>query len=430
MFKSLLWTIKASKNYRLYFIYNVLLKAIPFISIPFIVRYLSQEAYGLYVVYQSISQLVVPLFSIGVINILGVEWYKLRKHEYSSYLFTSICIVAIISIVFTIFSFLISSWISETIKFPGKWIGIILLTTLPHTIYSIRLNILRFENQVTKYGILSILYTIISYGTGIVLMLKTSLEWKSFVVGSLCGYLIVNIFDIRYLYRNDYLSTLFNRIYLKEIFKVGLPISLTALGGWGSTSINQLIINTIYGNISVAMYGAAMVFGSILSSIVEAIILAYVPYVYTKLTINTDLSKKQIVKTAYIIYTVIFFISILIALLGYFCMVYFMGNAYQPAVRYIAPVIIARLFAGYCQINSNLIMYVKKTKEMFMITIITTIVNILLFFVLIPMCGIMGVAISYAIVQIVAFLCYLLLCLKSLDLPWGNGIKIIIGNNI
>lgn len=387
-----------------YFLINVIQKSFPFLILPIFSRLFSKDEMGYYLLFQTLSQVLLPFFSIGGEMSIMLEFHRLDKKRYASYIYTNFILALGFTVIGIIFSIIFDNQLSNLIKFPDSYLILILLSIFPQFIFNVYKSISRFEENVKEYGYLSVISSIIIFIGGMIIVFTTDLSWKSFVISNLVGNLVLSIYCIRMFFRKGYLKLSFDTGWIKDILMVGIPSGLNSIGAWLGYTANRLILNIVIGTAATASFGIGSVFGMVMTLIQDSINLAYAPLVYKKLHENTTESFKFLRKMAIALYISIICLGILVSLIGYYGLTIVFGETYKSSLGCVIPLVAVGTVNGLYKIHVSYISYSKKVYIIMAITIITGIINVLLSFWWAKYYGIIGAAYSTLIAQILAYL--------------------------
>ena len=82
---------------------NFIEKALPFLVFPILTRKLSIEDVGLFVLYQSLIEILMPILTLSIDNSIILNYYKLELKEFKKY-FSNAIFVYIVVFVLSVIS--------------------------------------------------------------------------------------------------------------------------------------------------------------------------------------------------------------------------------------------------------------------------------------------------------------------------------------
>jgi len=385
------------KNSFIYLATEIINKAIPFILLPIITKYLTPQEYGIYGIYQVVLSFFRPFINMSLEMNITRNFFKVSKEKLSQIISSLILILHINLLFALIIVFCISIFFQNPFGISSEILLIIPIIIFAQTINTFNLTILRNEQNAIHYGIVQIVLTSINLGTALILLLFFNQNWKSLVYGTLISYLIVMIYSFYYL-KNRYKLKL--KFYpLKKIYEVSLPLIFHVLGGSIIFLSDRLFIQQMKGLEEVGLYVVGSQFGAITMIVINSIILAVNPWMYKKLADNLNIQKEIL-----ILMGIFFVIGIFVWLTDLIILPYLVESSYLDAKNVIFWISLAFIFRGWYQLYYNIILNTGKTKIFMYITFGTGVLNIILNYILIKQNGMIGASQATAIAFFVMFL--------------------------
>jgi len=373
------------KNSFIYLGTEIINKAIPFLLLPIITRYLTPEEYGIYGIYQVIISFFTPFISMSLDINITRNFFKVSKEKLSSILNSLIIILHLNLFIGLIIIYIISLFFENPFGLPSNILLIMPIIIFVQTINSFNLTILRNKQKAMQYGVFQIILTSINFSLTLLLLLVFHQNWQSLVYGVLISHSILMIYSLYYLKIKYKLS--FKLYPLKEIYKISLPLIFHLLGGSIIFLSDRLFIQQMLGLKEVGLYSIGNQFGMITMIIVNSIIVAINPWMYKKLA-----DKINIQKEIYALMGLFIIIGIVVWLSSLFIFPYMVDNNYKSAKQVIFWISMAFVFRGWYQIYYNIVLDAGKTNIFMYITFGAGIINLILNYFLIKLNGMIGAA--------------------------------------
>lgn len=395
-----------------YTFWGALDKVFPFILLPLFTRLFTKDDVGYYTLYQTLMIIIPPILTCDIDTSISINFFHYDKDKLSRLIFSSIIYVFVIYAIAMLIGFLLRESISDAMKFPYVEFAIIITNALFLLILSILLCILRNENKVLHYGMLSFSKTVISYGISLYLIFRCSYSWRGVIYGEFCSGLIIAVLSFILLYRKGYIKPVFEKILLKDSLMTGFPAALHNIGAWLSNSFNSMLVNVLIGIGATGRYGVGATYGLIVSFVHTSINKAYSPYVYG------CLKKKQMPKINTLIkklYVLIIGIFIMVTLIGLTLNDYIFGDTYTDVKQFIVPLVLASTLWGLYKIHVAFLFYYKRVWSITKITISTGLLNIPISYFLISNYALIGAAYASVISSVIIYIMIFLSSKKALS---------------
>jgi O-antigen/teichoic acid export membrane protein len=403
-------------------------KAIPFLILPILSRLFTKEAMGYYTMYQTLIGIVFSIGTLGMATSVSVNFYQLDKKQFSIYMSNSIEFVLLcIFIEITLF-FSIGNIISNKIGFPYKFFLLLVLLVFPQFIINLELTLCRNLRMIKKFGVISIINTIINNSIGFILVVFFGLSWEGIFLGVFIGDCIVAIYCIISFFKDHLIVFEISIPYIKDAIKIGFPLTFHTIGGWLSNALNRIIVNAVLGTAATGSYGIGASYGMMMNFVHDSFNLAYSPYLYSKLKDNNDKTKIILVKISMIFYLVIFVLAIIISLFGYYFTGFIFGDKYSDTTKFIIPLVIASAINGLYKVHVNYLFFYKKTSIIAKITFISGLINIIIAYFSIKYFGLLGAAVSTVIIQLLVYILIVREANSIYPMNWIKELKTIFNN--
>lgn len=427
MIRNVFNKLKESVIFKHSFTYTVLNfteKALPFLVFPILTRNLSIEDLGLFVLYLAIIEILMPILTLNIDNAILINFYKLDLEHFKKYFSSGLILFVFFYLFMFISIFIFKDIISEFTQFPSIWIVVIGLIVFFRFLVQNRQNLWRLNYELKKYSKFTIGISIVNNLVGLALVLYSDFGWAGMIVGHLVGYFLFGTFALFSFFNEKWFTFTTDRLFIKDILKVSVPIAIHRLGIWLGSTGNKIIISTIIGTAATGSYGLGAVFASVIVILEDSLSKAIIPHIYEKLKKNSNDEKRLVVKMSYNIYMFLIIISVLVYLVGYNLMDFIFGVQLNETKSLLLPLIIAALFKGFYKLHVHYILFTKKTTQLTKITFFTGLINLGLSYVLILNFGLIGAAYSLVIINFLQYVLSFNIGNKLVPMPWFKFHKI------
>jgi O-antigen/teichoic acid export membrane protein len=387
-------------------------KAIPFLLLPLLTKYLTPTEYGIYGMYQVIISFLAPFISMSLDINITKNFFKVNKEEMSKILSSIFLILHINIIISLIIIYIISLFYSNFLGIPSNILLIMPIIIFAQTINGFNLTILRNLEKPLIYGTFQTILTVINFSLAIFLLIFFHLSWMSLVYGVLIAHISVAIYSFIFLKKEYKLE--FNFYPLKKIYQISLPLIFHLLGGSVIFLFDRIFIQQMLGLQDVGYYSIANQFGMITMIFINAIIMAINPWMFKKLS-NND---KDIVKKSYYFMGIFLISGLFILGISLLIFPYVINHTYFQATNVIPWITFAFIVRGFYQIFYNVIVYEGKTNFFMYITFSAAIINLILNYFLIKLNGMIGAAQATFVVFTIMFVFAFYYANKISSIKW------------
>lgn len=399
---------KLFQNSAIYSLVMVLQKGISFLLLPLYTFYLTPADYGIMGVSGSITSFLSVCMTFGLGAAAARFYYShLKDENYAKKLYgTIVTIVLINSAVFGTIFLVFHKWIIDPFLgninfYPYVLIG--LLSTIVMPLYQYFQEYLQARQEGLHYGINTMCFFIIN----VILIILALAVFKRGLVGYLLANLITSVLFFIYA-AVVFLRRLkigINKEIAKEAINYSAPLLPHQLAAWSNGTIDRLLVNGLKSESDAGLYNLGQQYSSLTNILGNAINQAYVPWFFDKINYGKE-GLFLIYRVAEAIICVFGLFTLIMSLFSKELLALMISNPAYKDVWMTVPLLIgAYLFHSLYFIYVN-VLYLKDSKVVFTISLVSLFVNIVTNVLLIPPYGVMGSALAF-------WLTYLVQCLVA-----------------
>ena len=398
---------KVISNSIVYSISGLLLKCFSFFLLPLYTAYLSTEDYGIINIANSFLATMgfVVAFSLysAVMRFyvdLKDDIIKLKRFYGSIVIFVFASSLAFF-VLFSIGRSLLCKYVFLNIDFYPI-VVVCLLTLVVNCQQTIYDNILRSQQKAMKSSIMTFVYFFLQVGLTILFVVYFKLGAFGALTATLIATVVYTICFWLDMIIHRSITFCVDWRLLKDALKYSLPIMPHNLSTYIATLISSVLIGNTASVATLGIYSVAAQFGNIADTIQSYVNNAYAPWLYERLH-DRDSGYKNTIRTiANSLTAVIGFFLIGIALFAQDYILLFLDTSYHDAWRFVPLIVSVYTIKIVYYFYVNVLFYFKKASRiLFVSTLTSSMVNILLSSFLIPLFGAYGSILADAIAMIV-----------------------------
>lgn len=411
------------KSSLIYTLTDAVNKAVPFLILPILTHYLLPSEYGIVSNYNVYIYILTIFLGLNLNGTVAVNFYRIEKDKLAAYMFNVllilfgsfwICLLLVTVFYNPIYTFL---------QVPYFYVIAGLFISFAQMITSINLELWQLEGKPLKFGIYQITQTILNLALTLILLMAFNLGWKGRIWAMGGATFIYGIFSLLFMIKRGYLKVRFEKEYIVDALKFGVPLLPHALSIWIRTAMDRLLLTKFYGTAETGLYSTGFQFALLISFITLAFNNAYIPYLYKNLNEEDDSDqlknrKTKIVKFTYVYMAGLIVMGVLFTFFSFFVVNHFLSEKYILAKAYIPWAMISQVFQGMYLMFVCYIFYIKKTAQLAWITFSCSLLQVGLSYWLIQRVGPLGAAYSTTIVSFLNFAVVWAYSSKVYKMPW------------
>jgi len=294
----------------------------------------------------------------------------------------------------------------------------VILVSFFQSIISILLVVFQVAIQPYKYGLFQFFQTIFNFSLTIILIFSFNMTWEGRINAQIISTFFISIIALFYLIKFYGIRFNYNRNYVVNSLKFGLPLIPHAIGGVVFTTIDRVFLTNFFGLEQTGNYSVAYQLGAVISLITLSINNAYVPWLYAKLSENRQEIKFKIVKFTYIYFCILIFLAILFLFFFPIIVNYMIDDTYKTINSYSIFIVFGFVFQGMYFMVTNYITYAKKTYIQALITFSVALVKIPITYFSILILGASGASLSFCLTFFIFFISTWIVSNRIFPMPW------------
>lgn len=409
-------------NAGIYTIANVLNAAIPFFLLRLLTIHLDPKGYGIVSMFSLVISVLNPIIGISTAGAITKQFFVLGINEFKTYVGNCVFIMLVTAGI-TFLSFCIfTNFFYNVTDIPFIWLIAALGVSSSQYLITIVLTIWQVEEKPIFFGLLQLCVSIINIFATIYLVVELERGWQGRLSGWLIGSAVGGTLSMILLARNNYLTILFNKIYIKHALKFSLPLVPHAIGSLIIGLSDRLIIKNVIGLSQTGIYTVAFQLGSILTVLMTAFNNAFVPWLFTNLNKRDPSVNRGIVGLTYSVFCVLVVFVFIGCFLNEFLFQYIVGVNFSNAKYYIPYLLVGFAFNGMYLLVTNYIFYAEKTKFLAKNTFLVAIINLPVCYMLTVHFSLLGTSMSIIISYFSLFISTWYTASKVYPMPWGKPV--------
>lgn len=401
-----------------YTVANALGRAVPFLLLPVLTRYLSPADYGIISMFQVLVVFLVPFAGLSVGASIVRTFYNKEAVHFPSYITNCLFILISSSILLAFVIFFFIAPISTAVSVPQEWIWAALFVAVCQFVMNTMLAMWRVQEKSITYGAFQFCRTVTSMGIAVFLIVGFDFAWEGRLIGQVVAFGSFTIVALVLLSKHDLLRPQINTDYQRQALRFGLPLILHSVSGAVVTYTDRLFITNMVGLSATGEYAVGYQIAMIVGLLTTSFNVAYVPWLFEKLSNDGPSTKISIVRLTYAYYALLLLLATGLSIFAPFLLSFLVGKEFARAGTFLAWLAFAQAFRGMYFMVTNYLFFVEKTGTLAYLTLFTALLNVILTYILIQNNGPVGAAQATALTYLIRFLLAWYFGAKYCPMPW------------
>ncbi len=398
---------------------TLLLQGISIFTAPLFSRLLGTSGYGvlnIYSIWVGALAIAFTLQTHGTLVNARVEYSEEHQSKYQS------SVMSLSLLLFLACSALVLLFIKPiSAGLDLHWVIILLILLQAFGTFCVNFLNRKFtyEFKADRNMVMSLTVTLttLALSVGLILLMPEDIKYMGRILALSLTYGLIGIGICIYILTRG--RTFFNREYWKLCIPLALPAVFYSLSDLALGQSDQVMLRQMMGDSAAGIYGLALKFGGVMFTIFTALNNSWVPFFFEDFKNGNHTQVKKQARNFLELFTVLSVGFVLLATEVY----HFFARRDFWEGTILIPLFVSSYFLNFlCTFPVNYEYYHKKTKVVAVVTITSSLVNILLNYILIRRIGMAGAAVATCLSHCLQFgmhYVYTRYILRKGDYPFG-----------
>lgn len=409
---------KVFQTFGIYTGSSVLNKALPFLLMPLMTKYLTPGEYGILAIYQALISFSLPFIGMSMQNNVTRDFFKVPKENIarlmSNLIAVLVCSTTIVMLVLVVYLLFFKS-INDI---PAKWLYTIPVITFFSMINQLNLTVIRNEQRALIYGFFEVANTLLQLCCSILFVVVMRWGWEGRASATLIAALVFGLVGMVHMLKTNYLKWDYDSKAIKQILNISVPFIPYSLGGIIIFFSDRFFIDHLAGKAAVGIYAVGYSFGMIVTLFKDAFAKAWSPWMYRNLAHITDAGKIKIVRFTYLYMVGMIVLALAVTFTSYLAMQFMANERYHGAKVFIVWIALANAVNGMYSVMMPYNVHLGKTRPLAWIMFSAATINLIGNYFLIKLNGPVGAAQATLLAFCVSFLINWWHVQKIYPMPW------------
>jgi O-antigen/teichoic acid export membrane protein len=384
---------------RSYLVGSLSVAFLGFITLPIITWYYSVESIGRIAMLQVASNLVMLFFTLGLDHAYVREFYESKRRDE---LLRATMLPGIITLIIALIvclaypSFLSLALFDISSHVNGYIISLCFISILLTRYLTL---VLRMRDRGWSFSLVQVIPKVLFLGMVFVYTLTSDKPIFQELLYSHAISIIVASIALFWLTRRDWvaaLKTKINYIELKSLIRFSFPLIFSGLAFWVLTSVDRFFLKEYSTYDELGVYSVSASFASVAIVFQSVFCTVWMPTVYKWLSVDSLFAEENIKHTIKLVFVVVVIIFTLAGSLSWL-VTYLLPEAYREVQYVLVSCLGFPLLYGLSEATAVGIGISKKTKYNLLATLLAMIANVAGNYMLVPLFGAAGAAVSTCI---------------------------------
>lgn len=370
---------------------------VPFLLAPILTRMLDPTGYGVWVLFVTYATFMRPVVGLTTQDAIRMRFYEFDQDKLDRFTHTALFVMAILAIIVSVITLLLSEIVAEAIKFPRDWLVSIVIAALLYEMFYTVLALQQFHNNRKAFLVTQATQAMLSM-VFIVAFLLAGWDWRGVVIGRMLSMAIAIFVALRSLgFTLPKLLRIPERSYYRNIASFGVVYWPAGAVIMAVATTDKVVAAHYLGVEASAMYGVAALFASAFWMVNYSFVMAWTPWLFRKLKLAEQDGLQEVVSVslAYFVLsavaaTAFYFVAVLVAPV-------LLGAAFHSAIGLLPYTMLAIMLQGHFMHNLKFLHFDGRIELMSVLSALTIGLNLWLSILWAKQMGISGIILATAV---------------------------------
>lgn len=281
------------KNTLIYTLTDGLSKALSFVLLPIVSRFLAPEQLGIAANFDVVQNVLMLLAGQAIVNALPYFYYKLTKRQTAILVSNLLMLIIVTCVILANLIFFVSDIIENYLHIGIALQLLTIVSAVAYLLSGVNLVLYRLEDKPYSFSNLQILQSLLYILLTIILVVNLQMGALGRIYSIVCTYVMMAIIHITLLARRHYLVLKIDKASMKILLKFGIPLLPHSLSFWIKGGMDKILLTTFCGLAINGLYSMAMSFGAIYTIFYQAFSNAFVPYLQKRISLMKPETEKE-----------------------------------------------------------------------------------------------------------------------------------------
>jgi O-antigen/teichoic acid export membrane protein len=400
-----------------YIVSNLANRALPFLLLPVLTRYLSPEDFGRTAMFTLAVSLASPLVGLSSESAIARQYFERDRVDFPSYITNCLYVGIATTLLMLGGVLLLADPMAAALSLPASWIWTVVALAVGKNITNIVLVLWQVQQQPRRYGVYYLMQTALTFAVSLALIIGAGYGWTGRVIGELTSVAVCAAAGVVVLVRGRWIKHGINLEYVKHAIRYGGGLLPHLYGALLVVASDRVLITRMVGVAETGLYAVGAQVGMIIGVLEHSFNQAWSPWLFDKLKRNQPRELRLVVRITRLYNVAILALAFALSGASAWLLPHVVGPEFREASQFVLWLALGNAFSGMYKMVVNQVFYVNKTYLLSWITLGTGLANVVLNYALIRVNGAVGSAQATALALFLSYVCTAYLSHRLVPLP-------------
>lgn len=384
---------------------NMLNRAVPFLLIPVLTRYLSPADVGITAMWVAAVGLAVPLVGMSTDTAIARRYFDREQIDFAGYVTNCMYVLLVSGLLLAAVAVPLARPLGALLSIPPAWVWTVVAAAAGRYVVAVVLGYWQMRQKPVPYAVYSFALTALGLGLSVFLVVAAGWGWRGRVTGEMGSLAFAGALGILVLARGGWLRRApVDRAHLSDALRYGGGLIPHVYGGLLIATTDRLFLTHLVGVDETGLYVVGVQIAMLIGVLQQSFNQAWAPWLFGALKRDTAGTLRRVRRLTRAYNVAILALALGLAAVTPWLLGFFVGPEFRGAAPFVLWLALASAFEGMYKMVVNQVFYAGRTHRLATITLVTGLLNVGFAYALIRLNGAVGAAQATALSMLVSYL--------------------------
>ncbi len=390
----------------------------PFLLLPLLTRQLSPQQFGEVTSFLVLTALLANVAGLSAHGFVSVRYFKTEQAQFPALVCTSLWTMAGLHVLALLVMAALYPWVAGSLALPWAWALLSVPAALLLNFNLLFLALFQSSSQPVRYLRVRLIQAACELVLCLVLLWSVAPDAGARIHSYTIALASAAAAGWWMCRRMQLTGSPPQRRHLQGMLAFGVPMLPHIVAGTALSYVDRLVVSTLLGPESLGIYMVALQIGMAMVALIEPLNKALAPWLFEQLAKNDTALRRLIVRRTYQLYAALIVLGLIVTTVATLYFSELIGKQFAAARMLVPWMVAGFVLQGMYYSVVNYLFYAERTGRLSTVTASVALVGCSLSYLLTSTWGLQGAAWSFALNNMLLFLCVWAVAARAVPMPW------------
>lgn len=403
-----------------YLLFSIINRAIPFLLLPVLTRYIDPAGYGTVAVLTVVTGLAMPVIGMCSNSVLFQRYFKLNQADRVYFVNDSYKLFLLVGAIISLVAIPCSPLILKHLKISLMWFEVAILCAAAGMVTTMTTSLFQIKKKAASYGFFQTALMLANVGLTLLLVVYLEMSWQGRIWAILASGLLFSFVAVALNVRSGdvQLESMGRSPQMRTIVRLGGALIPSTVTGWAISMSDRFFLTSMTTLEVVGIYSVGVMMAQITNVFLDSLGQAYLPHLYKHGYSDDDRILVRVAQGIYLVVIVSLLVALAVTLIAPLAIGFMVDPRYHAATKVVGWISLSYAFISIGAAFQGLILSIEKNHVTIYVSGVTLVVSLMGNYFLIGRFSIVGAAMANALSSFTSMALLFIASLRYNRVPW------------